>query len=40
MAGYGLFELERGERGRIVAKVVHDRVALEIWLVGAIVERD
>jgi predicted transcriptional regulator len=33
MAGYGLVELERGERGRITPKVVHDRVALEVRLV-------
>ena len=33
MAGYGLVELKRGERGRITPKVVHDRVALEVRLV-------
>jgi predicted transcriptional regulator len=33
MAGYGLVELQRGERGRITPKVVHDRVALEVRLV-------
>lgn len=33
MAGYGLVELERGERGRIRPKVVHERVALEVTLV-------
>jgi predicted transcriptional regulator len=30
MAGYGLVTLERGERGRIAPKVVHDRVELEL----------
>src|SRR5580658_202661 len=33
MANYGLVRLERGPRGRIAAKVVHDRVALELLLV-------
>jgi predicted transcriptional regulator len=33
MAGYGLVELERGERGRITPKVVHDRVELDLPLV-------
>ena len=28
MAGYGLVRLERGERGRIAPKVMHDRVEL------------
>ena len=32
MAGYGLVRLERGERGRIVPKVIHDRVELELPL--------
>jgi predicted transcriptional regulator len=32
MAGYGLVRLERGERGRIMPKVAHDRVALELPL--------
>jgi len=32
MEGYGLVRLERGERGRIVPKVVHDRVELELPL--------
>jgi predicted transcriptional regulator len=32
MAGYGLVELERGERGRIKPTVVHERVALELAL--------
>jgi predicted transcriptional regulator len=35
MAGYGLVQLERGERGRITPKVVHDRVELELPLTGA-----
>jgi len=33
MANYGLVQLERGERGRIAAKVVHDRIELELPLV-------
>lgn len=32
MEGYGLVRLERGERGRIAPKVVHDRVELELPL--------
>lgn len=32
MAGYGLIRLERGARGRLAAKVVHDRVELELPL--------
>ena len=32
MAGYGLVQLERGERGRITPKVVHDRVELDLPL--------
>jgi predicted transcriptional regulator len=32
MANYGLVRLERGERGRIAAKVVHDRIELELPL--------
>jgi predicted transcriptional regulator len=32
MAGYGLVRLERGERGRIMPRVVHDRVELELPL--------
>ena len=32
MAGYGLVRLERGERGRITAKVTHDRVELDLPL--------
>jgi predicted transcriptional regulator len=33
MANYGLVTLERGSRGRIAAKVVHDRIDLELPLV-------
>ena len=33
MANYGLVHLERGARGRIAAKVVHDRIELELPLV-------
>jgi predicted transcriptional regulator len=32
MEGYGLVRLERGERGRISPKVVHDRVELDLPL--------
>lgn len=32
MESYGLVQLERGERGRIRPKVVHDRVELELPL--------
>lgn len=32
MEGYGLIRLERGERGRIAPKVVHDRVELDLPL--------
>jgi predicted transcriptional regulator len=32
MASYGLVRLERGARGRIAAKVVHDRIELELPL--------
>ena len=32
MANYGLVRLERGERGRIAAKVVYDRIELELPL--------
>jgi predicted transcriptional regulator len=32
MEGYGLVRLERGERGRITPKVVHDRVELDLPL--------
>jgi predicted transcriptional regulator len=33
MANYGLVRLERGPHGRIAAKVVHDRIELELPLV-------
>jgi predicted transcriptional regulator len=32
MAGYGLVELQRGERGRVTPRVAHDRVELELPL--------
>jgi predicted transcriptional regulator len=32
MANYGLVRLERGTRGRISAKVIHDRIELELPL--------
>jgi predicted transcriptional regulator len=32
MEGYGLVRLERGERGRITPKVMHDRVELNLLL--------
>ena len=32
MEGYGLVRLERGERGRISPKVMHDRVELDLPL--------
>jgi len=32
MEGYGLVRLERGERGRIMPRVVHDRVELDLPL--------
>jgi predicted transcriptional regulator len=32
MAAYGLVRLERGERGRIAPKIVHDRVELDLPL--------
>ncbi len=32
MANYGLVRLERGARGRIAAKVMHDRIELELPL--------
>ena len=32
MANYGLVRLERGPRGRMAAKVVHDRIELELPL--------
>jgi predicted transcriptional regulator len=35
MEGYGLVRLERGEKGRITPKVIHDRVELDLSLVGS-----
>ena len=35
MAGYGLIELEQGERGRLRPRVTHDRVELELPLISA-----
>jgi predicted transcriptional regulator len=32
MEGYGLVRLERGERGRLTPRVVHDRVELDLPL--------
>jgi predicted transcriptional regulator len=32
MAGYGLVRLERGDRGRIIPRVTHDRVELDLSL--------
>jgi len=32
MEGYGLIQLERGERGRVIPKVLHDRVVLDVSL--------
>jgi hypothetical protein len=32
MEGYGLVRLERGERGRITPKGMHDRLELELPL--------
>jgi predicted transcriptional regulator len=32
MANYGLVRLERGPRGRIAAKVIHDRIELDLPL--------
>jgi predicted transcriptional regulator len=32
MEGYGLVRLDRGERGRIMPKVMHDRVELDLPL--------
>ena len=34
MAGYGLVRLERGERGRITPRGTHDRVELDLPLLG------
>jgi predicted transcriptional regulator len=33
MANFGLVRLERGERGRVMAKVMHERIELELPLV-------
>jgi predicted transcriptional regulator len=33
MEGYGLIRLERGERGRVRPKVIHDRVELDLPLI-------
>lgn len=33
MEGYGLVQLERGDRGRIAPRVLHDRVELELPLI-------
>jgi len=35
MEGYGLVRLERGERGRIIPSVLHDRVELDLPLISA-----
>jgi predicted transcriptional regulator len=35
MEGYGLVRLERGERGRITPKVMHDRVELDLPITAA-----
>lgn len=35
MAGYGLVRLERGERGRVAPRIVHDRVELDLPLANA-----
>jgi predicted transcriptional regulator len=34
MANYGLVELERGTRGRIIPKVTHDRIELQLPIIG------
>lgn len=34
MEGYGLVNLEKGERGRVKPKVTHDRVELDLNLTG------
>ncbi len=34
MAGYGLIRIERGARGRLAPKVVHDRIELDLPLAG------
>jgi predicted transcriptional regulator len=33
MANYGLVRLQRGPRGRIAARVIHDRIELELPIV-------
>lgn len=33
MAGFGLIRFEKGERGRVAPKVVHQRVALDLPLI-------
>jgi predicted transcriptional regulator len=38
VAGYGLVRLERGERGRITPKVMHDRIELDLPLTSRRVE--
>ncbi len=35
MGGYGLVRLERGDKGRITPKVTHDRVELDLPLIGS-----
>jgi predicted transcriptional regulator len=35
MEGYGLVRLERGDKGRITPKVTHDRVELDLPLIGS-----
>ena len=35
MSQYGLVELRRGERGRLVASVPYDQVRLDVSLTGA-----
>jgi predicted transcriptional regulator len=34
MEGYGLVRLERGDKGRTTPKVTHDRVELDLRLIG------
>lgn len=34
MANYGLVRLERGVRGRLAARIVHDRIELDLPLMG------
>ena len=33
MEGYGLIQLKRGQRGRIIPKVLHDRIELDLPLI-------